>query len=471
LSIGVAERLVDEPAHFAGEVVLRAEPLEELAHKRCEHGFALLKSRGGRQVAPGLVELVKVANAQEPFASDGEAGDRSFPKTPPDVTPTGDLGRCVALVVDGIAAEQRVVDGVSIGLDVAGEAAEHFADDGAGVLGLKLEEDVLLVGQNDEEMALSAGLPPAVRKWLRSDRDSGGVGRETESVFSGVVGASQHDSAEARADFLGGAGHGATVERDAVGFELLFLPKERHAEAKLLDDDASEHARRKQPAADEQRGQRRGHDGEPRPVLLEHGGVVGQRLRLGRGHLVLGAREHDAHLLGPLVTELVAQLPVDEGSAASFKLEVTKLDTALRQVVRLGQISAAFGGRFGLGGRLAGGPRTRAGVGVRARFAVQLPGKRVELLLGRRELKLKLRRVHALGFGDKDTTAQKLELLHQLPVRTAQVVALTDDASEPIAGDREFIASCRESIASCHELAPHASNESFELLHARLGRV
>lgn len=107
MPVGVAERFTDEPASVAGQVVLRREPFEELAHERREHGLALLEPRSGRELAPGLVELIEVTNAEEPFTTDGEARDRGLPIPPPDVTPTGDLGWCLALVVNRITAEQR----------------------------------------------------------------------------------------------------------------------------------------------------------------------------------------------------------------------------------------------------------------------------------------------------------------------------------------------------------------------------
>ena len=170
------------------------------------------------------------------------------------MTPTANFGGRNAFVVDGFAAEERIVDGVCVGLNVTGEAAKHLADSSTRVLGLVFEEDVLLVGKDDEEVAFGARLPLAIRKWLRSDRDSGGVGVEAEGVFARVVGTSEHDGAEACADLFDRASHGATIELDAVRRELLLLPIVRHAEAKLVHDDASEHARREQAATNEEFG-------------------------------------------------------------------------------------------------------------------------------------------------------------------------------------------------------------------------
>ena len=57
-----------------------------------------------------------------------------------------------------------------------------------------------------------------------------------------VLDAGEHDGTEARADLLDGAGHGAAVELNAIGYELLFLSEEGHAESELLHDDVREHA-------------------------------------------------------------------------------------------------------------------------------------------------------------------------------------------------------------------------------------
>jgi hypothetical protein len=94
--------------------------------------------------------------------------------------PTGHLDGRRAASFDGIAAAQRVVDDVSVGLNVAGEAAEHLAHGGARVLGLKLEKELHFIGQNDNKVSLSARLTPAVWEWLRADRDAGGVSRKAE---------------------------------------------------------------------------------------------------------------------------------------------------------------------------------------------------------------------------------------------------------------------------------------------------
>ena len=56
-------------------------------------------------------------------------------------------------------AEEDVVDALGVGLDVAREAAEHLADDAAGLLRRVLEEDVVAVGDEHEVVAAPARLP------------------------------------------------------------------------------------------------------------------------------------------------------------------------------------------------------------------------------------------------------------------------------------------------------------------------
>lgn len=68
---------------------------------------------------------------------------------------------------------------------------------------------------------------------------------------------------------------------------------------------------------------------------------------------------------------------------------------------------------------------------------VDLAGERVELGLGLGELDLQLRRVDALGLGDVDTPAQKLQLLLELLVGSPQLVALGGHLGECLLRRRE----------------------------------
>jgi hypothetical protein len=78
------------------------------------------------------------------------------------MAPAADLlGLLVVGMCASFAAEDGVIDGVRVGLDVAAEASEHVAHRGARVLRLKFEEDVVPVGEHDEEVTLAACLAPA----------------------------------------------------------------------------------------------------------------------------------------------------------------------------------------------------------------------------------------------------------------------------------------------------------------------
>src|SRR5690606_4397319 len=154
-SNGVPECLVGETALLGGQGILSVHPSEEPIDEWSEHGLALLEACRGRYFAPRVVEFVEFAHSQELLPPNGTARDCCVPVPSARMTPTGHFDGRRGAIVDGITAEQRVVDGVSVSLDVAGEAAEHFAHCRAGVLGLKLEEDVLLVGQDHKKVAFS----------------------------------------------------------------------------------------------------------------------------------------------------------------------------------------------------------------------------------------------------------------------------------------------------------------------------
>jgi hypothetical protein len=84
--------------------------------------------------------------------------------------------------VCGRGAEQDVEDALSVGLDVAGKAAEHLGHRRAGLLGGVLEEDVVSIGDLDEEVSAAAGLALFLGGALGQDGDAGGVGRDAECL-------------------------------------------------------------------------------------------------------------------------------------------------------------------------------------------------------------------------------------------------------------------------------------------------
>ncbi len=157
-----------------------------------------------------------------------------------------------------LTSEDCVVDRVGVGLDVAGEASEHLADGGACVLGLVLEEDVVLVGEHDEEVPLSTRLASTGRYGL--DAHAGGVGRQTEGRLPGLLRGGVDDAAERRAQVLGVTAHRAVVELDAIGGEHEREAMKRDPPAVLAHDDVRDHRRSEQPSREQLLGHGRGDD-------------------------------------------------------------------------------------------------------------------------------------------------------------------------------------------------------------------
>jgi len=149
---------------------------------------------------------------------------------------------------------------VCVGLDVAGEPLEEIPGGEAVVLGGVVEEDVIAIGEGDEEVSLATGLVLAVVEGCGLDRDAGGVGGEAEGGGERLFALGLDDAAESGADVLGVAAHGGAIEGSALEVELLIEAVEGHAHAVLLGEDVGDHGRGEQTASDELFGQARGHD-------------------------------------------------------------------------------------------------------------------------------------------------------------------------------------------------------------------
>ncbi len=161
---GVSERARREATGVLDAGVLQRGPGEEVVDEPTRGELSASVALRGSQMLPGVLELEELSHPKQRLTRGRLFGhDRGFPCAPSAVAPAADFEGCLVLVADtGIAAEDGVVDGVGVGLDVAGEAAEHLADGGARVLGLELEEDVVPVGEHDEEVAF------AERRLMRS---------------------------------------------------------------------------------------------------------------------------------------------------------------------------------------------------------------------------------------------------------------------------------------------------------------
>src|SRR5690606_16902409 len=156
---------------------------------------------------------------QERLASDGLlAHRRGLPELSPRVRPTGNFARrAFARRRAGFAAEHGVVDRMGVRLDVAGESPEHVTDGGAGVPRLILEEDVILIGEDHEEVALAASLPLLGGQRLGPYANARGVRREAEGGPPRFLGAGIDDGPERGPDVLGVAAHGPVIEVDFLG--------------------------------------------------------------------------------------------------------------------------------------------------------------------------------------------------------------------------------------------------------------
>ncbi len=82
------------------------------------------------------------------------------------MAPAADLARGRDVGVDIVVGwpigrtKECVVDALGVGLDVAGEALEQLPDRGAGLARQILEEDVIAVGDLDEEVG-NDSIPPS----------------------------------------------------------------------------------------------------------------------------------------------------------------------------------------------------------------------------------------------------------------------------------------------------------------------
>ena len=141
------------------------------------------------RLAPsGAIQIEDPQDAQDSLARDRIfAGDRRLPQLAPCVRPAPDLLALgeVGLAVVGRRAlirglEQQIVDALGVGLDVAGEAAEQLADGGRSLLGQELEEDVIGVGDLDQEVAAAASAARLVAAGDRLDQDPGRIGGDAE---------------------------------------------------------------------------------------------------------------------------------------------------------------------------------------------------------------------------------------------------------------------------------------------------
>ncbi len=250
---GVAEGGGDKTAHALHASVLHLYPREKLIHQRLRTRESLCVTPRRRECVAITFDLKEPADAKKRLLR-GRVFDRGggFPELSSHVGPAADFTRRrVVRPHARVAAVKRMIDDVGIGLDIAAETAKHLANNGACTFRLIFEEDVILVGKDDEEVAFAARLiafAGGSGGALGLDAHSSRVGGQTECVFFGVFDARLHNTSECRADVLGIPALHAIVETDAIRREHLAEPMKRHAEAVLGDEHARNHRRREKSA-------------------------------------------------------------------------------------------------------------------------------------------------------------------------------------------------------------------------------
>ncbi|XXU93386.1 hypothetical protein WME85_38065 [Sorangium sp. So ce1153] len=332
-----------------------------------------------------------------------------------------------------------------------------IADEAIGEGSGGVEEDVILVGEDDEEVSLAARpgllvLPLPDRP--RLDGDPGGVHGEAEGGLEGLFARGLDDGAQRRARVFGVAAHCAAIERRPLKLQLLLQSIERDAEQVLAGEDVRNHRRREErPPEQLLRKRRRDEDraclalrrrrrrvercggsarlaGRCRVLRadarsgrrrrdfsrddLERGSFPlarAARIRDGPLGLVHDACEHNAAHSAALVAESRGLLDPD-ARRRRIELRTGELDADDGQV-RLGQVATA----------LAAGPSFRPSGVVVLPLVARLALGGVECLLEtldleehRVERQLLGAHLGALRLGHEQSTSEKLQLLERTGV-------------------------------------------------------
>ena len=221
---------------------------------------------------------------------------------------------------------------------------------------------------------------------------------------------------------LGVAAHRAVVEPEALGRGHPRLAVEGQPPAVLLHQHVRDHRGSEQAAREQLLGHRGGDQ-------LEHGLLVAacrarRRLRSCRS-LARRPRARDrrdgTRSLKLSSKPMRSALPSSAGSRISTRSSGRSSSARLRRPVGLGRVLAAGGGAAGSLAESVGGGAASASscVASASSFACVC-----------RELHLQLRDVDALGLRDVDAPTKKLQLLLELLVGAAQLVALGGDLRE-----------------------------------------
>ena len=185
----------DKAALAADPTNRLTDPSQEVVDERRYGLLTKQLSLVRRQLGDERVALEDGANTQHGFSAKRILGSRSLPEVTSAMSPTRDLDGGIGAARDCVTAKESVVHRVSVGLNESRIAEKHWADRGAGVLGLILEEDVVAIGEDDEEVALFAGRWRPVIAWGGLNRDACWVGGQAERAHC-VLGHGADDCTE-----------------------------------------------------------------------------------------------------------------------------------------------------------------------------------------------------------------------------------------------------------------------------------
>ena len=409
----VAESARERPTDLANALEDRLRPREEVGEHGFGHTLTSIVPLLRRERGPVLLELEECTDSKERFSCVlGLEGDGGFPEPPPRVRPATDLVRRFLAFAHRISAVKRVVDAMGVGLDIPLEALEHRADGVARVLRLVFEEDVVLVGEHDEEMSLRARLPFAIRDPCRLNRNARGVRRKTERIRLCVLYADFDNRSERGADVLGISTHETIVDLDARRRELLCEAVKRHSPAEFLRENV--------------RDERRGEDASLVDLARVRRRHELRRRAVHRSLLVYRACLYDPNRAAALISKLAAFFEVDPLCDA-FERRIQNLDADLGDI-EVAKIAPAF--------RLRARGPTRAAIFVAhcqllafGRLA-ELFGELCEASVRFCELELELLCIDSFGLRQENPPSEQFHLRLQQLVGAPKLVPLLHDRSK-----------------------------------------
>jgi hypothetical protein len=161
LAMGITKRGTQQAATRLDLCIVLGHPVEEGIGVRAQMALAQRLDLARRLATKGAVELEDSLDAHHGLARDRIlGGDRGLPELAPAVRPASDL---VALAEVELAVlerrpfvgrlEQKIIDALGIGLDIAAETAKQLANGRRGLARHVLEKNVIGVRDLHQEMS------------------------------------------------------------------------------------------------------------------------------------------------------------------------------------------------------------------------------------------------------------------------------------------------------------------------------